>query len=150
MEKRKYKTNYQFWPVLGSLGCREKKLPTAINMQLFSADPTIVLKIFKMLFWPPKVEKTTLKIFAEFLRSTFFSSTALTAQMAQTEFKFQNVAYWPTVYRTGRSSNSFMSFNSNNRPITGGTKSWSFPVYCLFCLKRQNLICIFVQFLSLC
>ena len=86
----------------------------------------------------------------EFLRSTFFSSTALTAQMAQTEFKFQNVAYWPTVYRTGRSSNSFMSFNSNNRPITGGTKSWSFPVYCLFCLKRQNLICIFVQFLSLC
>ena len=81
-------------------------------MQLFSADPTIVLKIFKMLFWPPKVEKTTLKIFAEFLRSTFFSSTALTAQMAQTEFKFQNVAYWPTVYRTGlqRLSGIFYKF----------------------------------------
>ena len=128
----------------------QKKKIYLYYMKLFSADPTIVLKIFKMLFWPPKVEKTTLKIFAEFLRSTFFSSTALTAQMAQTEFKFQNVAYWPTVYRTGRSSNSFMSFNSNNRPITGGTKSWSFPVYCLFCLKRQNLIWIFVQFLSLC
>ena len=32
----------------------------------------------------------------------FFSLTASTAQMAQTdEFMFQNVAYWPTVYRTG-------------------------------------------------
>jgi hypothetical protein len=25
----------KFWAVLGSLGCREKKLPTAISMQLF-------------------------------------------------------------------------------------------------------------------
>ena len=32
----------------------------------------------------------------------FFSLTASTAQMAQTEeFMFQNVAYIPTVYRTG-------------------------------------------------
>ena len=32
----------------------------------------------------------------------FFSLTASTAQMAQTEeIMFQNVAYWPTVYRTG-------------------------------------------------
>ena len=32
----------------------------------------------------------------------FFSLTASTAQMAQTEeFMFQNVAYRPTVYRTG-------------------------------------------------
>ena len=32
----------------------------------------------------------------------FFSLTASTAQMAQTEeFMFQNVAYWPTVYRSG-------------------------------------------------
>ena len=32
----------------------------------------------------------------------FFSLAASTAQMAQTEeFMFQNVAYWPTVYRTG-------------------------------------------------
>jgi hypothetical protein len=31
-----------------------------------------------------------------------FSLTALTAQTAQTEeFMFQNVAYWPTVYKTG-------------------------------------------------
>ena len=32
----------------------------------------------------------------------FFFLTALTAQTATTEeFMFQNVAYWPTVYRTG-------------------------------------------------
>ena len=35
----------------------------------------------------------------------FFSFTALTAQMAITEeFMFQNVAYGPTVYRTGDKS----------------------------------------------
>ena len=37
-----------------------------------------------------------------------FSLTALTAQTAQTEeFIFQNVAYWPTVYRTGNNFNDF-------------------------------------------
>ena len=46
---------------------------------------------------PKKVEKTTLKSCSEKLKST--------AQMAQTEeFMFQNVAYWPTVYRTGLTS----------------------------------------------
>ena len=35
----------------------------------------------------------------------FFFLTVLTAQTAQTEeFMFQNVAYWPTVYRTGFTS----------------------------------------------
>jgi hypothetical protein len=33
--KRIYKTEIKFWAVLGSRGCREKKLPTAISMQLF-------------------------------------------------------------------------------------------------------------------
>ena len=52
-------------------------------------------------FCPQKVEKTTLKSCSEFLNSTFFL-TALTAQTATTEeFMFQNVAYRPTVYRTG-------------------------------------------------
>ena len=50
---------------------------------------------------PQKVEKTTLKSCSEKLKSTFFL-TASTAQMALTEeFMFQNVAYRPTVYRTG-------------------------------------------------
>ena len=30
-----YKTEMKFWAVLGSWGCREKNLPTAISMQLF-------------------------------------------------------------------------------------------------------------------
>ena len=33
--KRIYKTEMKFWAVLGSRGCREKKIPTAISMQLF-------------------------------------------------------------------------------------------------------------------
>ena len=57
---------------------------------------------FKFFFGPQKVEKTTLKSCSEFLKSTFFFLTALTAQTAQTEeFLFKNLAYWLTVYRTG-------------------------------------------------
>ena len=53
-------------------------------------------------FCPQKVEKTTLKSCSEKLKSTFFFLTASTVQIAQTEeFMFQNVAYRPTVYRTG-------------------------------------------------
>ena len=33
--KRIYKMETKFWTVLGSQGCREKNLPTAISMQLF-------------------------------------------------------------------------------------------------------------------
>ena len=46
-------------------------------MQLFSADPTIVLFFFKCLFWPPKVGKPTLKSCSEFLKSTFFPYSRL-------------------------------------------------------------------------
>ena len=35
LDKRIYKTEMKFWAVLGSRGCREKTLPTAISMQLF-------------------------------------------------------------------------------------------------------------------
>ena len=53
-------------------------------------------------FCPQKVEKTTLKSCSEKLKSTFFPLTTSTAQMAQTEeFMFKDVAYRPTVYRTG-------------------------------------------------
>ena len=71
-------------------------------MQLFSVDATMFLKILKKNFFTTKVEKTTLKSCSEFLKSTFFFLTALTAQTAQTEeFLFQNVAYCQTVYRNG-------------------------------------------------
>ena len=35
--KRIYKTEMKLWAVLGSRGCREKKLPTSISMQLFAS-----------------------------------------------------------------------------------------------------------------
>jgi hypothetical protein len=35
LDKRIYKTEMKFWAVLGSRGCREKNLPTAISMQFF-------------------------------------------------------------------------------------------------------------------
>jgi len=61
-------------------------------------------KILNSLFCPQKVEKkNTQKSCSEKLKSTtFFPLTILTAKTAQTEeFMFQNVAFRPTVYRTG-------------------------------------------------
>jgi putative lipase involved disintegration of autophagic bodies len=73
-------------------------------MQLFSADATMFLKN-SIFFCPQKVEKNTIKRCSKKLKSTFFFLTASTAQMAQTEeLMFQNVAYRPTVYRTGDQS----------------------------------------------
>ena len=71
-------------------------------MQLISAEATMFSKKFKKKnFAHKKLKKTTLKSCSEKLKSTFFL-TASTAQMAQTKvFMFQNVAYRPTVYRTG-------------------------------------------------
>ena len=63
-------------------------------------------KKFKIVFCPQKVEKNTLKSYSEKLKSTFFSS----AQTAQTEFMFQNVAYRPTVYRIGVTMINFESW----------------------------------------
>ena len=58
-------------------------------MQLFSADATKS--------WKNHRRKLLIKT-----QIHFFSLTASTAQMAQTEeFMFQNVAHRPTVYRTG-------------------------------------------------
>ena len=71
-------------------------------MQLFSADTTIFLKNFHVFFCPQKVEKTTLKVAQKNSNPLFFSLLPWAAQTAQTEeFMFQNVAYRPTVYRTG-------------------------------------------------
>ena len=35
LDNKNYKMEMKFWAVLGSRGCREKNLPTAISMQLF-------------------------------------------------------------------------------------------------------------------
>ena len=52
-------------------------------------------------FCPEKVEKTTLKSCSE-NSNPLFSLLPRAAQTAETEeFMFQNVAYRPTVYRTG-------------------------------------------------
>ena len=58
-------------------------------MQVFSADATIF-------FCPQKVEKNTIKSCSEILKFFYRVQTAQTE-----EFMFQNVAYRPTVYRTG-------------------------------------------------
>ena len=67
-------------------------------MQLFSADATMFLKKKLNFFCPKKVEKLPSKV-AQKNSNPLFSPFP---QMAQTEeFMFQNVAYRPTVYRTG-------------------------------------------------
>ena len=68
---------------------------------LFSAEPTIFSKNFKKFFVHKKLKKPPTKVAQKNSNPLFFLS-ASTAQMAQTEeFMFQNVAYRPTVYRTG-------------------------------------------------
>ena len=71
-------------------------------MQLISAEATMFSKKFKKKnFAHKKLKKPPSKV-AQKNSNPLFSLTASTAQMAQTEeFMFQNVAYRPTVYRTG-------------------------------------------------
>ena len=60
------------------------------------------LKNFQNFFLPSKSWKNHPQKLLRIPQIHFFSLTASTAQMAQTEeIMFQNVAYWPTVYRTG-------------------------------------------------
>jgi hypothetical protein len=60
------------------------------------------LKEFKKKILPQKSWKNHPQKLLRKTQIHFFSPTASTAQMAQTEeFMFQNVAYRPTVYRTG-------------------------------------------------
>ena len=62
-------------------------------MQLFSAE-----QCFQLFFCPQKVEKITPKSCSEVLKKNF----TLGCPNCQTEeFMFQNMAYRPTVYRTG-------------------------------------------------
>ena len=71
-------------------------------MKLFSADATMFLKKLKNKFLPIKSLKNHPQNLLRKTQIHFFCLTASTAQMAQTEeFMFQNVAYRPTVYRTG-------------------------------------------------
>ena len=75
----------------------QKNFIKGFFMQLFSAHATIFRGFFAH---KNTVEKTTLKSFSEVRKTQihFF----LTAWAAQTEeFMIQNLAYTPTVYRTG-------------------------------------------------
>ena len=65
-------------------------------MQLFNPDPTIVLMfVLTTKSWKNNPQKL--------LRIPQINFFELTAQTAQTEeFMFQNLAFWPTLYRTGQ------------------------------------------------
>ena len=65
------------------------------------------------IFLASKVEKTTLKG-AQKNSNPLFSLTASTAQTQTEEFMFQNVAYRPTVYRTGDPFLFFLFFRIMN------------------------------------
>ena len=70
-------------------------------MQLFIADATMSLKRFSIFFLNTKSWKNHQQKLLRIPQIHFFFLTALTARPTQTEeFMFQNVAYWPTVYRT--------------------------------------------------
>ena len=81
-------------------------------MQLFSAEDRYnIFKKKKNCL--RNVEKTTLKSCSGNLKSTFLL-TVMTVQPAQKEFMFQNVAYWPTVYRTGGITTGVKNHNLGN------------------------------------
>ena len=71
-------------------------------MQLFSSDATMFKKeILSFFFVHKKLKQPPSKV-AQKNSDPLFSLTAWAAQTAQTEeFMFQNVAFRPTVYRTG-------------------------------------------------
>jgi hypothetical protein len=50
MYRRIYKTEMNFWAILGRRGCREKKLPTAISKQLFEV-------VFSTFFGQKKIKE---------------------------------------------------------------------------------------------
>jgi hypothetical protein len=67
-------------------------------MKLFNAVANMFFALKKLKKKPQKLLRKT--------QIHYFFLTASTAQMAQTEeFMFQNVAYRPTVYRTGLNKN---------------------------------------------
>ena len=69
-------------------------------MYFFNVDAKI-FKILKKFFAHEKLKKSP-SIVAQKTSNPLFPLTALTVQTAQTEeFMFQNVAYRPTVHRTG-------------------------------------------------
>ena len=78
-------------------------------------------------FCPQIVEKNTLKSCTEKLKSNFFSLLPWTAQTAQ---RVQNVAYRPTVYRTGVLTNDITAFKFQMvcYPVIGWRKCMSYAV----------------------
>ena len=79
-------------------------------MQLFSVDATIFfIRKIKLFFAHKKLKKPPSKVAQKNSNPLFFPLLPAQAQMAQTEeFMFQNMAYRPTVYRTGVATNAVM------------------------------------------
>ena len=97
-------------------------------MQLFSADPTIVLDFLKIFVLTTKSwKKNTLKSCSEFPKSIFFPLTAQTE-----EFMFQNVAYWPTVYKTGLNIIHNIKWGQHKGHHKGHSTEW--------CSKKQRVM----------
>ena len=88
--------------------------------ELLSADAIIFLKIIYFFLCPQKVEKTTLKSCSEILK---FLSALLPLAAQTEEFMFQNVAYRPTVYKTGANSSTKSDVTQTS---AASSKSWSF------------------------
>ena len=51
LDRRIYKTEMKLWAVLGSRGCREEKLPTAISIQFFGVVFSTFSGQFYFFFW---------------------------------------------------------------------------------------------------
>ena len=81
---------------------QSKKIIKAILCNFSMRLLECFLNILKKNFALKKLKKTPSKVAQKNSNPLFFLLTASTAQMAQTEeFMFENVAYRPTVYRTG-------------------------------------------------
>ena len=102
--------NSSVWAVWAAQGSKEKKVDLSFSERLLSVffskkDRTNHLRFFL----PTKSWKNHPQKLLRKTQIHFFFLTASSAQMAQTEeFMFQNVAFRPTVYRTG-----LLGINSN-------------------------------------
>ena len=85
----------KFWAVLGSQGCREKKLPNAISMQLFG----VVFNVFKVkiffliLFAHKKLKKPPQKVAYSWQLGVFFLCSPACLKQPRTSFPFYKFFY---------------------------------------------------------
>ena len=79
----------KFWAVLGSQGCREKKLPTAISKQLFRCFFNFcVQKNFELFFDLENIKKPPQKVPYLWQLGGFFLSSPDCPKQPRTSFSF--------------------------------------------------------------